>query len=172
MKKHFRGFLGLGGMPMSLDAPLAPAVGGTVALTTIALAKGFAKPGGWIHRNAGWTGVIVGELFSVLYGLARGTGAGVSSGGTALAVGGGQQLIQAIANCRLSRVTAPTTPPPTETPAETPSDGEVTDTSDSGMGFVRARVYRGLSGSPRGYLPANGTSPVDQLRTGIAMPAF
>ncbi len=175
MKKHFRGFLGLGGMPMSLDAPLAPAVGGTVALTTLGLAKAFAKPGGWVHRNAGWTGVIVGGIFSILYGLARGTGAGASSGATALAVGGGQQLIQAISNWRLSRVTPTDTPAPTETTTTetTASEANAEDVSDAseGMGFIRARVYRGL-GAPKGFLPANGTSPVDVLRQGIAVPAF
>lgn len=176
MKKSYKG------MGMSVDAPLAPAVGGGTAALTMALAKAFAKPGGWAHRNAGWLGVITGTLTSTLYGVARGTGAGVAGGVTALGVGGTQQLVQALNNWRVNRLTQQTTTTPAPAP-ESAVDEAAAGSGDElpveaggdvpikGLGMVRARVYGGLGGA-RGYLPANGSSPVDVMSTGIAVPAF
>jgi hypothetical protein len=172
-------------MPMSLDAPLAPGIGGAVTAGTIALCKAFAKPGGFVNRRAGVVGIGVGIVASALTGLARGTGAGVASGVTSVIVGGGYEAIQKVQSWRLNRLSTPVTPPTTppivqendNLPASTDdatADSDVgIDSGIKGLSFVRARVgMRGMGAGPRGYLPANGSSPIDVLRTGFAVPAF
>lgn len=151
-----RGRRGFGALPMNIDAPLAPGVGAATALIAASLARYYGKAGGFVVGHSGAVGAGAGIIASVVYGIARGMGAGIASGVSALAVGGGFELMQAVVQKRATSVSSEVTSTP---PAGT-----------AGLGFVRARMLGGY-GAPRGFLPSVGSSPMDALRTGIAVPA-
>jgi len=89
-RRHF------GAPPMNIDAPLAPGVGAATALIAASLARYYGKAGGFVVKHSGAVGAGAGILASVVYGIARGMGAGIASGVSAVAVGGGFELMQAV----------------------------------------------------------------------------
>ncbi len=147
-----------GDLPLSLDTGLAPTVGGGTALITSVLLKAYAKEGGLASRRAGVWGALVGVGGSVLYGFARGAGAGMVSGIAAAAVGLGFEAIQAAVAWKIRKAAAAATPPEAVKPPELPAGG-------GEKGFIRAKVLSGYGAdASRGYMPAIGSSPLDVLR--------
>lgn len=150
----------LGGGGGTLDAVLAPGTGASVALTTAALLKAFAKPAGFWNRRAGLVAIGASLLASVLLGLLRGLGSGIASGLTGAGVGGAVELVQLAQKYQVNKAVA------AQVPAEAGTGPTKPAGTTEGLGAIRIRELSGYSG-PQGFVPSIGTSPVDAMR-GVA----